>query len=237
MRDTEVVVALVYPRVLGFYGDRGNALALVHRARARGLAARVVEVDTGEVVPASADVYLLGGGEDSAQLLALEAARRDPHLTDRLADGATCLAVCAGLQLLAREFAGPGGAPHPGLGLLDVRCDRLPSRAVGEVLADAVGLTGLPPLTGFENHFGTAHLGPLAQPLGRVTVGVGNGVDRWEGCVQGGTVATYLHGPVLVRNPALADHLLERSTGPLPAFDDDLADQLRRERLRAARRH
>ena len=78
-------------------------------------------------------------------------------------------------------------------------------------------------------------LGPEARPLGRLVHGVGNGDERTEGGVQGGVVATYLHGPVLVRNPALADHLLERSTGPLAAYDDELAEQLRRERLASAR--
>ena len=238
MPDADLVVALLYPEVLGSYGDGGNATALVHRGRARGLDVRVVEVGLGRTAP-SADVYLLGGGEDSAQLLALEAARRDPHLATTLAGGATCLAVCAGLQLLTEQFTGPDGKVHTGLGLLDATCGRLAERAVGEVVADAVGLPGLPPLSGYENHLGTAVAGPDARPLGRVRVGTGNGPGpdgaRHEGVVQGGVVATYLHGPVLVRNPGLADRLLERTTGPLEAYDDALVEQLRAERLAAAR--
>jgi len=237
--EGDLVVALLYPEVLGSYGDGGNATALVHRGAARGLDVRVVEVGLGTTAPA-ADVYLLGGGEDSAQLLALEAARRDPHLTTTLADGATCLAVCAGLQLLCGEFTGPDGRVHAGLGLLDATSGRLAERAVGEVVADPVGLPGLPPLSGYENHLGTAVPGPDARPLGRVRAGTGNGPGpdgvRHEGVVQGGVVATYLHGPVLVRNPALADLLLERTTGPLPAYDDALVEQLRTEWLAAARR-
>ena len=239
MPTTELVVALLHPEVLGAYGDAGNAAVLVHRARARGHAVRVVEVGTDEVAP-EADVHLLGGGEDAAQLLALDALRRDERLVTRLADGATCLAVCAGLQLLARSFTAADGTTRTGLGLLDVTCGRLPERAVGEVVADPVGLPDLPTLTGFENHRGAARLGPRALPLGRVRVGTGNGrtsrPEAFEGAVQGGVVATYLHGPVLVRNPALADRLLERTLGPLPPLEDPLVEQLRRERLRAARR-
>jgi len=230
--DSEIAVVLIYPDILGTYGDRGNALALVHRARARGLGARVIEVSTKESVPESAEVYLLGGGEDSAQQLGLAQLRQDSNLGRALGEGATCLAVCAGFQLLAREFTSSAGRTEQGLGVLDVACGRLTGqRAVGEIVTEPVGIPGLPTLTGYENHLGDAVLGPDARPLGRLVSGIGNGDRRTEGAVQGNIVATYLHGPVLVRNPALADHLLERSTGPLTPYDDELAEQLRQERL------
>lgn len=230
--DSELTVALIYPDVLGTYGDRGNALALLHRARARGIATRLVEVSTGEAVPESAQVYLLGGGEDSAQHIGLLALRKDRSLARALGEGAACFAVCAGFQLLGQEFIGSTGDVEQGLGLLDVRCGRLRGeRAVGEVETESVGIPGLPRLTGFENHWGDAVLGPDAKPLGRMVRGIGNGDGATEGAVQGGIVATYLHGPALVRNPALADHLLEMSTGPLAPYDDVFAEQLRHERL------
>jgi CobQ-like glutamine amidotransferase family enzyme len=94
-----------------------------------------------------------------------------------------------------------------------------------------VAIPSLPALTGFENHQGTAVLGPRARPLGRLRRGVGNGDGASEGVVQGNVVATYLHGPVLVRNPGLADHLIERSTGPLPPFRDVAVERMRAERL------
>ncbi|MGN6129938.1 MAG: type 1 glutamine amidotransferase [Nocardioidaceae bacterium] len=240
MRDSELTVALVYPDLLGTYGDRGNALALVRRARARGLQVRVVEVVDEQPLPRSADVYLIGGSEDATQLLALEALRAQPGAAETLA-GSACLAVCAGFQLVAREFAGSDGHRVPGLGVVDVVCGRLPGpRAVGEVVAEPVALPGLATITGYENHQGDARLGPAARPLGRVRVGVGNGSggpDRWEGAVQGGVVATYLHGPVLVRNPDLADHLLARVVGPLPPYEDEAVARLRAERMEAARHH
>lgn len=234
-RDTELVFALVYPDFLGTYGDRGNALALVHRARARGIASRIVEVDPTQTVPESADVYLLGGGEDSSQLLAWDPLSKDTVLHRALADGKACLAVCAGLQLLSTSFAVTGGT-HPGLGVLDVTCDRLPpgQRAVGELSAEPVGIPGLPTLTGYENHQGNAVLGREAHALGHVIRGTGNGDGKTDGVIQGNVVATYLHGPVLVRNPALADHLIETSTGPLEPYDDAFVAQLRTERLAAA---
>ncbi len=234
MGDSELTVALVYPDLLGTYGDRGNALAMVRRARARGLSVRVVEVNDEQSMPLSADVYLIGGSEDSTQLLALEALRQQPGAAEALA-GSACLAVCAGFQLLGRDFATADGRRVEGLGVLDVTCDRLPgARAVGEIVVDPVGLPGVATLTGYENHQGSARLGSGAQPLGRVRVGVGNGVGDTEGVVKDGVVATYLHGPVLVRNPDLADHLLARVAGPLAPFEDEAVELLRAERLEAA---
>jgi lipid II isoglutaminyl synthase (glutamine-hydrolysing) len=228
-----VTIVHVYPQLLGTYGDRGNVLALVHRARGRGIAVRVVDVGLDEALPRTADLYVLGGGEDAAQLLAARCLLADERVAAVLA-GAPTLAVCAGLQLLARSFLDGDGRPTPGLGLLDVDCGRLPRRAVGEVVSEPVELPGAPTLTGYENHRGDARLGPAARPLGRIVTGVGNGDGRTEGAQQGTVLATYLHGPVLVRNPWLADELLSRAVGPLAAYDDGPVDELRAERLAAA---
>ena len=119
--------------------------------------------------------------------------------------------------------------------LLDVDTRRGPTRAVGELLTEWTkpdGSTCL--LTGFENHGGYTTLGPGASPLARVQIGVGNDGRGTEGAVQGNVVATYPHGPVLARNPDLADHLLERALGralePLTRGQREV-DGLRRERL------
>jgi CobQ-like glutamine amidotransferase family enzyme len=233
--DTELTVVQVYPELLGTYGDRGNALALVHRARGRGLRIRVVTVAPDARLPRQGDIYLLGGGEDAAMLLAFGHLRADGGLVAAVSGGAVCLGVCAGYQLLSQRFTGPDGVRHVGLGLLDVSCGRLTgARAVGEVLAESAGSTGSGFLTGFENHQGDATLGPGARPLGMLVRGVGNGDGRTEGAVQGSVVATYLHGPVLVRNDELADHLLQLVTGPLPPFVDRPVQRLRGERRRAA---
>ncbi len=223
----------VYPQLLGTYGDRGNVLALVHRARGRGLAVRVVDVGLDEALPRTADLYVLGGGEDAAQLLAARCLLADDRVAAVLV-GAPTFAVCAGLQLLARSFLDGDGRPTPGLGLLDVECGRLERRAVGEVVTEPVGLPGATTLTGYENHRGSARLGPAARPLGRVVSGVGNGDGQTEGAQQGTVLATYLHGPALVRNPWLADELLARAAGPLAAYDDGPIEELRAERLAAA---
>jgi CobQ-like glutamine amidotransferase family enzyme len=229
-----VRIALVYPAVLGTYGDGGNAVVLAQRLRWRDIDAEVVPVEIDQPLPEQADIYILGGGEDSAQTLAVS--KLGDGSLRRAADrGAAVFAVCAGFQILGQTWLDGHGNVSPGLGLIDCHTDRLDgSRAVGELLV-ATELDGLGLLTGYENHGGRTVLGPTAQPLGAVQAGVGNGDGEADGALQGSVVATYLHGPALARNPALADHLLGRVVGSLAPLDDSEATELREERLRAVR--
>jgi lipid II isoglutaminyl synthase (glutamine-hydrolysing) len=229
--DSVLLVVHVYPHLLGTYGDAGNALVLHRRALERGIAAQIVAVHPGERLPRTGDVYLLGGGEDAKQTAAAQELREDGGLVVAARRGAAVFGICAGYQLLGETFLGVGGVPAPGLGLLDVRTDRLERRAVGNVLADADPALGLPPLIGFENHGGATHLGRSATPLGRTRIGVGNGDGGSEGAVQGSVYGTYLHGPALALNPALADRVLGHAVGELPPIDDSLVESLRRHRL------
>lgn len=226
-------IALVFPSLLGTYGDGGNASVLAQRLRWRDIDADVVEVAVDEMLPEQADVYVLGGGEDTAQTLAVSRLGGLARVVDR---GAPVFAVCAGFQILGETFLDGHGDVHAGLGLIDCRTDRLPgSRAVGELLGRPLADGLRDPLTGYENHGGRTVLGPAAAPLAHVEAGVGNG-NGVDGAVQGSVVATYLHGPALARNPALADWILTRVTGPLQPLDDREEEELRRERFAALRR-
>ena len=196
--DSAIRVALLYPELLGTYGDRGNARVLVQRLAWRGVPVELVEASWGEPAPAACDVYVLG--------------------------------VCAGFQILGHSFFGPDGAARAGLGLIDATtARRAQPRIVGEILVQPDPEVGLPALSGYENHAGLTDLGPAATPLGRVDAGVGNG-DGTEGALQGHVVGTYLHGPVLARNPALADLILSWFAGELEPLDDSEVADLREER-------
>lgn len=229
-------IAVVYPDLLGTYGDGGNGLVLARRAEWRGLDAVLLQAVSDRPLP-EADVYCLGGGEDGPQVRAAKTLMEDGTLVRRVADGAVVLAVCAGFQIVGRTFPGATGDAHEGVGLLEV--DTVKSsgpRAVGEVLVEVdPGLRApLPTLTGFENHGGVTTRREGTVALGRVVVGVGNGAgDGSEGAVQGRVVGTYLHGPVLARNPALADQLLSWALGDaaLDPLEDLESDDLREERL------
>lgn len=227
-----VRIALVYPAVLGTYGDGGNAVVLAKRLRWRDIDAELVPVEIDQPLPSQADIYVLGGGEDSAQSLAVSRLS-DGTLARAAERGATVFAVCAGFQILGETWLDGHGKQTPGLGLIDCRTDRLDGpRAVGELLVDAA-LPDVGILTGYENHGGRTTLGSGAVPLGRAQAGIGNGAGGVDGALQGGVVATYLHGPALARNPALADYLLSRVVGELEPLDDTDAEELRRERIRA----
>jgi hypothetical protein len=229
-------IAVVYPDLLGTYGDGGNGLVLARRAEWRGVDAVLLQAESDRPLP-EADLYCLGGGEDGPQVRAARTLREDGTLARRVAEGAVVLAVCAGFQIVGRTFPGATGDPHEGVGLLDVDTVKPTGpRAVGEVLVDLdQGPLGpLPMLTGFENHGGATSRDEGTAALGQVVAGVGNGVgDGSEGAVQGRIVGTYLHGPVLARNAALADRLLSWALDDimLAPLDDEESDGLREERL------
>ncbi len=239
-RPSVLRVVVVHPDLLGTYGDGGNGLVLANRARWRGIEAELVLAPSDRPLPATGDLYCLGGGEDGPQARATEVLA-DGSLARAIDSGATVLAVCAGFQILGTAFPGADGAPRAGLGLLDVESVRTSeARAVGELLVDPptgpLGDLGGPGgLTGFENHAARTRLGPAAAPLGTVRHGVGNGGGT-DGALQGRVVGTYLHGPILARNAALADALLRLATGAtLAPLDDEEEAALHAMRLAALR--
>jgi CobQ-like glutamine amidotransferase family enzyme len=225
----------VFPDLLGTYDDGGNGLILAQRAHWRGQEAVLLQAVSDRPLP-DADIYCMGGGEDGPQVRAAQTLREEGTLTRRVADGAVVLAVCAGYQIVGRTFPGADGEPHEGVGLLDIETAKSDGpRSVGEVVSEPQGLDGVPTLTGFENHGGLTTRSEGTAALARVTTGTGNG-DGTEGAVCSRVVGTYLHGPVLARNPALADLLLgwalhEPVQEPL---DDMAALNLREERIAAA---
>jgi CobQ-like glutamine amidotransferase family enzyme len=239
-RESAVRIAVVLPELLGTYGDGGNGVILEHRLRWRGVAVERIECTDATTMPDSADLYLLGGGEDRPQTLAARELRASGAINRAHARGAVVFAVCAGYQIVGRSFPGAEGV-EAGLDLLDVTTTvgRGP-RAVGELLFEPDASLALPPITGFENHQGITARGEDAKPLGRVVHGVGNGADHGgvptEGACAERIVATYAHGPVLARNPALADWLLEMVVGPLGPLEHEVVEataSLRLERLQS----
>jgi hypothetical protein len=232
--DSTILIANVRPALLGTYGDGGNAIVLRERLRRRGHEAEILQLDGNQPIPAGSQLVTFGGGEDDAQVIAARDAALGASLRAAIDAGAVVFAVCAGFQLLGETFEVGPGTEVAGFGVLDCRSDRLPQRAVGEIMGDAT-VPGVGVLTGFENHGGRTVLGADAQPLARLAVGIGNDGSGDEGAAVGNVFATYLHGPVLARNPALADVLLERVVGPLAPIDDPLIEGLRDQRLAAAR--
>jgi CobQ-like glutamine amidotransferase family enzyme len=212
---TSIRVGHLYPDYLNIYADRGNIAVLERRAAWRGHVLEVTPLGLDdEIVPGAYDLFYVGGGQDREQLLVAEnLAAKAERLHEAVAGGAAALAVCGGYQLLGRGYRGFHGEDMPGVGLLPLETVAGERRMIGDVLLECELEPGAPhTLAGFENHAGRTRLDPGAEPLGRVLAGFGNdGESGYEGCRAGRVVGTYLHGPLLPRNPWLADWLLAQA--------------------------
>jgi CobQ-like glutamine amidotransferase family enzyme len=232
----KLVVVDLYPSLLQPEGDRGNPLVLAHRARAYGVDASVVVVHPGDDVPA-ADLVCLGGSEDSDLTVAAERLR-EAEVLPRLVDGgAVVFGVGAGYALLGHELVSVDGSRHAGTGALDVVLHEAPSLLSGPVLTRPVPDLGLPPVTGYEYHRQMATCGSAAERWLDLEVGSGDG--GVAGARQGWVVGTWTHGPVLPRNPELADLLLRWAgveVDPAGCPEDQIARDVREQRMSEARR-
>jgi lipid II isoglutaminyl synthase (glutamine-hydrolysing) len=205
----------LYPRLLSVAGDRGNLIALTKRCAWRGIRSSVVDADVG-VTPdfTKFDLILFHGGQDcEMQVAARDLQLKAGSLREAVEGGAVVLAVCAGYQLLARHYVPASGPPVTGIGVLDAVTEGGSTRFMSHIaVACNLGRYGQRSLVGFENHSGRTYLGPGTDPLGRVVTGSGNnGEDGTEGARYRDVYATYLHGPVLPKNPWLTDHLISRA--------------------------
>ena len=229
----KLVVGHLYPDYLNIYADRGNIAVLARRAAWRGIELDVEAVGVGQPVrPGEHDLLYVGGGQDREQaLIASDLAAKGDGIKEAVAEGAALLAVCGGYQLLGRFYRERSGAELPGIGLFPHETVAGERRMIGDVLLDCELEPGEHrTLAGFENHAGRTRLDAGAEPLGRVVAGFGNdGESGYEGCRVATAVGTYLHGPLLPRNPWLADWLLARArehrggeSGALEPLPDEL---------------
>ncbi len=211
----KIVVGHLYPDYLNIYADRGNIAVLSRRAAWRGHELEVHSVSIGDpLIPGEHDLLYVGGGQDREQaLVAQDLVAKAAGVQESVAAGAALLAVCGGYQLLGRSYRDLHGSELPGIGVFPFDTVAGETRMIGDVLLECELEAGLRrTLTGFENHAGRTRLDPGAQPLGRVVAGFGNdGESGWEGCRVGRALGTYLHGPLLPRNPWLADWLLAQA--------------------------
>jgi CobQ-like glutamine amidotransferase family enzyme len=248
----KIVVGHLYPDYLNIYADRGNIAVLARRAGWRGHELDVHAVSMRDAVhPGEYDLLYIGGGQDREQaLVAQDLATKAAGVLESVAAGAALLAVCGGYQLLGRSYRDFHGVDLPGIGLFPLDTVAGKRRMIGDVLLECELEPGKRrTLAGFENHAGRTRLDAQAQPLGRVLAGFGNdGKSGWEGCRVGRAVGTYLHGPLLPRNPWFADWVLAQALAHrlgTPPELDPLPDELeteahtvsaRRAELRGGRR-
>jgi hypothetical protein len=208
-------IAHLYPRLMNIYGDRGNIICLRHRCEARDIGFELTELSVGDRFDAGAfDLVFAGGAQDREQravtddLLATKAAA----IREAVESDVALLAVCGAYQLFGRYYRDSTGAELPGAGIFDLHTEHPGDgarRCIGNIVVEWQSPGGAQAIVGFENHGGRTRLGARAQPLGRVRMGHGNnGEDGYEGAVYRNAIGTYIHGSLLPKNPALADHIL-----------------------------
>jgi lipid II isoglutaminyl synthase (glutamine-hydrolysing) len=234
----ELKLAYFYPTLMNLYGDRGNVLTFAERCRKRGIKLTVIEIGIGDSPNlADYDLAFFGGGQDKEQFKIgadLIQTKAD-NLRAAIHDGLTMLAVCGGLQLLGDYYRPLQGPPLQGISVLDLRTEGGTRRAIGNVIVQVELAPGKTiRMVGFENHSGRTFLGPNCQAFGKVTHGLGNnGQDGKEGAHRFNCYGTYLHGPLLPKNPDFADHLIalalirKYGKADLQPLDDTLEIQTR----------
>ncbi len=237
MNGLVVRVGHLYPRLMNIYGDRGNIMCLRHRCQARGIGFELTELGLRDRLDAAAhDLIFAGGAQDREQRVVVNdlLATKADAVREAVESGVAMLAVCGAYQLFGRFYREASGAELPGAGIFDLHTEhpgeRVP-RCIGNIVVEWESPTGTQTIVGFENHGGRTRLGPGVRPLARVRSGYGNnGDDRTEGAVYRNAIGTYIHGSLLPKNPALADHIialaLQRRHGDVAlAAIDDRAEQ------------
>lgn len=211
MAERRLRVAHLYPELLNLYGDSGNVLVLRRRMAWRGIACEVQEVHVGDTPSfAGVDIAFIGGGSDREQRIVCDylLAERG-ELAAFVEDGGVLAAVCGGYQLLGHSYL-MGDEEVRGLSLVDLYTDRGSPRLIGNIAVES--RIWERSIVGYENHGGRTHLGPNVEPLGRVLHGFGNdGASGFEGCLYRNVLGTYVHGPLLPKNPGVADWLIARA--------------------------
>lgn len=247
-------IAHLYPKAMNLYGDKGNIMVLIKRCQWRGIEVKLERVGEGETIDfSSCDILFMGGGPDSAQRsIADDLLAKGDRIREAVERGICALTICGAYQLFGRYFKTKDGAMLPGIGIFDHHTEAGDRRMIGNALVDCSELLAeevFPThgkdkapleLVGFENHSGRTFLGEGCKPLGKVIRGYGNdGSSGLEGCRYKNAFGTYLHGPLLPKNPWFADYLirlgLERRYGH-PIELEELDDTIEMAAFKVARR-
>ncbi len=217
----------LYPKEMNIYGDTGNRLVLEKRAEWRGVDVRVHLVGVGDQLPNAVDIILGGGGQDAVQDdVQKDLASKADKLKVLAEDGVVMLMICGMYQLLGRSFVTNEGVKIEGVGVLPLDTVGGAKRMIG----NTVYQMPFGEVVGYENHSGVTTLDDAGTAFGSVIRGDGNnGSDKTEGARVHNVFGTYSHGPILPKNPTLADALLkialERKYGAEAVHLQPLDDQ------------
>lgn len=227
----KIKILHLYPKEMNLYGDHGNVLAIKRRCEWRNIDVEVIEHEPDNQIPKDIDIIFGGGGQDSGQgIIEDDLQEIAPKLKDMIEDGVPCLVICGLYQLFGKYFQTSNGKKIMGASILDVITNAGPERLIGNIVINSYRFGEV---VGYENHSGLTSIGPNVNPFGEVILGAGNnGEDKTEGCRYKNCIGTYLHGPILPKNPKLADFFIEKAlerksaTGVmLKKLDDEIEEK------------
>ena len=198
----------LYPREMNLYGDHGNVLAIKRRCEWRDIKVEIIEHEPGTEIPDDIDIIFGGGGQDSGQgKIEQDLHEIAPRLKEYIENDTPCLVICGLYQLFGKYYQTADGKKINGIDILNITTDAGDKRHIGNIVIKN-GQFG--ELVGYENHSGLTSLGDNVEPFGEVILGAGNnGKDKTEGCRYKNCIGTYLHGPILPKNPKLTDFFIE----------------------------
>lgn len=231
----KLTIGHLYPDLLNLYGDRGNIQCLMKRCQWRGIEAETISFELNDRIDFSGlDIVLLGGGSDREQMIVCEKLKEiQKDFKKYVESNGVVIAICGGYQLLGKYYKTDQGMIN-GLDLVDMYTEQGDGRLIDNIVLKSE-LFDMP-IVGFENHGGRTCI-KENQPLGKVLSGAGNdGVSGYEGVIYKNVIGTYLHGPLLPKNPQICDYLiqkaLERKYGPVTLEElDDSQEQAANESI------
>lgn len=222
-----LTIGWLYPELMSTYGDRGNIITLQKRCEWRGIKTEIKRLDLRFKINdlEMCDLLFMGGAQDKQQKIVSDdlSSEKVKILKEMIEKGVPGLYICGAYQFLGKYYKEADGTVINGLGILDLYTEN-PGvnrpRLIGNIIVNlenaifSWGADTISPLgwkiVGFENHGGRTYLGKNINPLGKVIKGFGNnGKDQTEGAVYKNSIGSYLHGPILPKNPELADFLIK----------------------------
>lgn len=213
-------IGWLYPDLMNTYGDRGNIIVFKKRCEWRNIEVEVLELNVGFDVEdlKKCDLLFMGGAQDrQQQIVSDDLNKKSKILKNVIEQGTPGLYICGAYQFLGKYYKEPNGNIIKGLGIFDLYTESKENqpRLIGNIAIEPLipdTRYQIPVLIGFENHGGKTYLGKNIEALGTARVGFGNnGEDKTEGAIYKESIGTYLHGPVLPKNPLLADSIIEKA--------------------------
>lgn len=206
----ELHILQLYPKDMNIYGDWGNVLTVMQRAKWHGYIPILHEYNSGDAFPETIDIIIGGGGQDAGQdVIQADLLSIAPKLHELVRSDTPVLVICGLYQLFGKFFRTKDGHTIQGVGIFDIETHGGPERMIGNIVTSS---TEFGEIIGYENHSGQTFLSDGVQPLGKVIKGAGNnGQDEFEGARVRNVIGSYLHGSLLPKNPTIADWLIEKA--------------------------